>query len=344
MNITYERMDKSEQQSLANMFELYAYDCSSYFVHGLLELNDEGLYLFSKLDAYFSDPAYDLYLIRVDQHLAGFVIVKTTEENSITTIIIEQFFIIKKYSRKGVGKTIAKQIFSQYPGRWRVEQLEKNYPAQAFWRNVIKEYTHNNYVEKYVNRKPVQEFFSGTTPFLLHVNEDITLKLLEIDDAERLFFLIDQSRDYLRRWQSWTDNNQTTEDTKKFILKTREQWFDNTGFVTGIWYKEELAGCIGFHQIDWINRSTSIGYWLGELFQGKGIMIQSCRALVDHAMRELKLNRIEIHVSVGNEKSGAIPKQLDFQREGCTRQAYWLYDHFVDNIIYALLASDWKNR
>jgi ribosomal-protein-serine acetyltransferase len=40
-------------------------------------------------------------------------------------------------------------------------------------------------------------------------------------------------------------------------------------------------------------------------------------------------------------KSRAIPEKLGFVQEGITRQEEWLYDHYVDHVIYGLLAKDW---
>jgi ribosomal-protein-serine acetyltransferase len=63
---------------------------------------------------------------------------------------------------------------------------------------------------------------------------------------------------------------------------------------------------------------------------------------VDYAFSGLKLNRVEIACATENKKSQAIPKRLGFTEEGIARQAEWLYDHYVDHIVYGLLASDWK--
>ena len=57
-------------------------------------------------------------------------------------------------------------------------------------------------------------------------------------------------------------------------------------------------------------------------------------------VRELQLNRIEIRAAIGNVKSQAIPEKLGFAKEGCVREAEWLYDHYVDHIIYGMLKSD----
>ena len=69
-----------------------------------------------------------------------------------------------------------------------------------------------------------------------------------------------------------------------------------------------------------------------------------CRALVDHAFEEFGLNRVSIACATENKRSCAIPERLSFQREGIQRQAEWLYDHFVDHVVYATLASEWQKR
>ena len=66
------------------------------------------------------------------------------------------------------------------------------------------------------------------------------------------------------------------------------------------------------------------------------------RAITNQAFKELKLNRIEIRCATGNKASQAIPKSLGFKEEGVMRQNEWLYDHFVDHIVFSVLASEWK--
>ena len=50
------------------------------------------------------------------------------------------------------------------------------------------------------------------------------------------------------------------------------------------------------------------------------------------------LYRIEIRCAVQNEKSRAIPEKLHFTNEGTIRDGEWLYDKFVDLVIYGMLA------
>lgn len=178
--------------------------------------------------------------------------------------------------------------------------------------------------------------------FSFQIDDKTVLKMLDLRDAEHLFALTIQSKNTLREWLPFIDYTRSIADSKNFILSTMKQYSDNNGFQAGIWYDGNLAGVIGFHKIDWNNKSTSIGYWLGNEYIGLGLMTKSVEAFVNHALIDLQLNRVEIRAAVENKKSRAIPERLGFQEEGCVRQAEWLYDHYVDHVIYGMLASDWK--
>ncbi|SFU99081.1 GNAT family N-acetyltransferase [Alicyclobacillus macrosporangiidus] len=177
--------------------------------------------------------------------------------------------------------------------------------------------------------------------FFRTITDEIQLGILTVQNAQELFSLIDASRGYLRQWLPWVDGTKSPDDSREFIERSLHQFSSNNGFQAGIWYKAQIVGVIGFHAMDWNNRRTSIGYWLGEQFQGRGIMTTACRAMVDIAFREYKLNRVEIRAAVENTKSRAIPERLGFLKEGVCRQAEWLYDHFVDHVIYSMLSEDW---
>lgn len=173
------------------------------------------------------------------------------------------------------------------------------------------------------------------------LDEHSELRLLELRQAETLFRLVDDNRSYLRDWMPWVDGTQSAEDMRSFIQSTRQQLAEDNGFNAGIWHKERLVGVIGFHRFDRVHRSTSIGYWLDAGHQGKGLMTRATKALVQHALVDLGLNRVEIRAAVENRKSRAIPERLGMQKEGILRDAERLYDRYVDLVVYGMLARDW---
>jgi ribosomal-protein-serine acetyltransferase len=180
--------------------------------------------------------------------------------------------------------------------------------------------------------------------FYHRLDQDVELRLLEERHAKELFALTDRNRAYLREWLPWLDNTISVADTRRFIQASLEQFANNNGFTAGIWYRGQLAGLIGLQKIDWANRSTNIGYWLGAAYQGRGLMTKACQALVDFAFTDLGLNHVEIRCAPENKRSRAIPERLGFRQEGLLRQAEWLYDHFVDHVVYGLLASEYKKK
>ena len=179
--------------------------------------------------------------------------------------------------------------------------------------------------------------------FLHQVTDDISLKLMGQKDAEELFILVDRSREHLREWLPWVDSMTAVDQYVPIIEAWLQQFAEEDGFQAGILYKGELAGFAGFHSVNYVNKQTSIGFWLAEEFQGKGIMHQVVSSLLDYAFEEYNVHRVEIRCGIENTKSQAIPERLHFNKEGIIRDGEFLYDHFHDLIVYSMLEDDWKN-
>lgn len=167
------------------------------------------------------------------------------------------------------------------------------------------------------------------------------LRLLEEEDAPELHALIEANRAELRLWLPWA-GTQTLDDTLAFIRRTRQQPSANDGFQTAIVCDGAIAGVVGFVAVDWKNRSTSIGYWLGAEYQGKGRMTSAVRTLVDHAFAEWRLNRVEIRAAEPNRRSRAIPERLGFRQEGTLRAAELIEGRCLDSVVYSVLADEWQ--
>lgn len=182
---------------------------------------------------------------------------------------------------------------------------------------------------------------SNLMMFSFTVDDEIELKLLELQDAESLFKRIDENREYLRKWLPWLDSNREENDTKQFIEWSRKQFVDGTDIVAAIWYQQSIVGTVGLHGIVSPGGSASIGYWISEEFQGRLIVTRAVRALIDHAFGVLELHRIEIRCAPENTRSHGIPNTLGFTREGILREAERLYDRYVDSVVYGILRNEW---
>jgi ribosomal-protein-serine acetyltransferase len=166
------------------------------------------------------------------------------------------------------------------------------------------------------------------------------LRRLEESDADELYGLIEANREYLARWLPWAAGL-TFEGSVEFIRTVRRQEASNDGFQAALVSEGRIVGIAGFHSVNWPHRSTTIGYWLAESHQGRGLMSRAVRALVDHAFGVWDLHRVEIQAAVDNHRSRAIPERLGFREEGVRREAELIGDRYHDLAVYAILAPEW---
>ncbi|MDQ0207136.1 GNAT family N-acetyltransferase [Alkalicoccobacillus murimartini] len=132
-----------EAPILHNLMQFYIYEFSEYIDD--IKLDKDGRFEPFKLDGYWIEPHLTPLFIMANNQLAGFVLLEATSDTSPNAI--NEFFVLKSYSRKGIGKKAAFEVFKRWRGNWVVAQLKENKPAQAFWKKVIHEYTKGQYEE-----------------------------------------------------------------------------------------------------------------------------------------------------------------------------------------------------
>lgn len=180
--------------------------------------------------------------------------------------------------------------------------------------------------------------------FMHHITDQLSLKLIERQDADALYALIDANRDHLRQWLRWVDGTTGPDIYRNEIIPAwLTDYANGNGFACGIYFKGELVGTIALHEINQMLRQTSIGYYLTGNGRGKGLMTPVVAFITDYCFMTLQLNRVVIECAVGNTRSRKIPERLGFQQEGILRDAEKLYDAYHDVAVYAMLAQDWSN-
>ncbi len=177
--------------------------------------------------------------------------------------------------------------------------------------------------------------------FQCKINEEIEIRQLEELDAAALFALLDRNRDHLRPWLSSRELCKTLEDARSFTYFSSERYEFTGAFDAGVWHQGHLCGVITLCP-DWEKQQSTIGYWLGAEFQGKGLMTTAVRAIVDYAFNQCRLKRLTIYCAVSNLKSRAIPERLGFKLERIQPDGEKVDGQIVDAAVYGMF--DWKWR
>jgi predicted acetyltransferase len=132
-----------DRPALQRMLELYQYELSDLWDQ---DLDAHGEYGYA-LGRFWSTNDCHAFVATVAGHYAGFALADGAVKVGRSGNWMDQFFVLKKYRRGGVGAALARHVFDAMPGRWEVGQMPDNLAAQAFWRRVIAQYTGGAFTE-----------------------------------------------------------------------------------------------------------------------------------------------------------------------------------------------------
>ena len=171
----------------------------------------------------------------------------------------------------------------------------------------------------------------------------ILLRPYRADDGEQLFAAIDESRDHLRPWVTWVDNNRSLDDVRDYCIRSHANWLLRTELPLGIFdaVSGRYLGGTGLHDPDWQLRSFEIGYWLRVTAIGHGYVTESTRLLVDFALSQLQARRITLRCDARNDASRRVAERAGFTLEGRLRKVRYASDGSIsDELIYAIVPED----
>lgn len=140
MNIEIVLTDNTQQQIVSQLCELYTYEMTDL---ADFDINENGYFGYKGLSSFWKSENKYAYLIYVNKKLAGFALIqKGSPIDKMDTEIwdVVEFFIMRKYRRKGVGEFVAKNLWSSTNGSWQVRVWDNNISAHAFWDKTIRSY------------------------------------------------------------------------------------------------------------------------------------------------------------------------------------------------------------
>ena len=105
--------------------------------------------------------------------------------------------------------------------------------------------------------------------------------------------------------------------------------------------KDALVGGITLGNIRYgVAQTGQIGYWLGERYAGRGLMLEALGLLVPYSFETLRLHRIEAACIPDNQRSMRLLEKAGFRREGLLRSYLRINGVWQDHYLYALIAGD----
>lgn len=130
------RIQPGEAPALANLFQFYFYDNSGW--------DGEDVATSGRFDAceetiadYVQDPSMSAHWIKVDGALAGFAVTEPVELPEGVVDEFADFFVLKKYRRRGVALEVVRRLVVESSQRWLISVFRDDIEAGCFWQSAF---------------------------------------------------------------------------------------------------------------------------------------------------------------------------------------------------------------
>ncbi|WP_189035957.1 GNAT family N-acetyltransferase [Streptomyces daqingensis] len=168
------------------------------------------------------------------------------------------------------------------------------------------------------------------------------LRPLEPRHAAEFLAHIDRGREFIGRYVGLPDVVEDLESARVFLKSYAEKAAADTGRIYGIWTDEGLVGGVLFRTMDVGQGTAEAGCWLEPAAVGRGLVTEAVGVIVDWAVEERGIHRVEWVVSAGNEASIAVARRLGMTKEGVLRESYLRRGERHDIEVWSVLAPEWR--
>ncbi|HOZ77554.1 MAG TPA: GNAT family N-acetyltransferase [Ferruginibacter sp.] len=173
-------------------------------------------------------------------------------------------------------------------------------------------------------------------PFPVIVTSRLLLREVTIADAADLFFLRSDAAvlKYLDK-----EPEKSVDETIALINQVKKNKEDGDGILWGITLKDSniLVGSICYWRMQKEHYRAEIGYALHPAQQGKGIMDEAIKAVLQYGFETMQLHSVEANVNPANEASMKLLERNGFVKEAHFRENYYYNGQFLDSVIFSLI-------
>ncbi|MCF3118592.1 GNAT family N-acetyltransferase [Streptomyces arenae] len=178
--------------------------------------------------------------------------------------------------------------------------------------------------------------------FAISLGEGAELRPLEPWQAEEFLEHVDRAREYTGPWVPFTVTVKDLRTAREHLQKYADKQAADTGRFYGIWLDGTLVGGVAFRIFDTGADGCELAVWLEPTAAGRGLVNKAATVLIDWAVDQRGMHRVEWLVSSLNDRSKASAKRLGFTKDGVLRESFPWQGTRHDMEVWAVLAPDWR--
>ena len=169
---------------------------------------------------------------------------------------------------------------------------------------------------------------------------NFTLRELRIDDAPSLLAML--TTEEVARFISPPPT--TVEGFERFIAWTHGERLTGSYICFGI-VPQGLSHAVGLFQLRSLEpgfASCEWGFAMGSSFWGTGVFAEGARLVVDFAIDVVGSQRLEARAAVANGRGNGALRKIGAVQEGVLRRSFLRNGQYHDQVLWSILAEDWR--
>ncbi|MFJ8029249.1 GNAT family N-acetyltransferase [Streptomyces sp. NPDC096032] len=159
--------------------------------------------------------------------------------------------------------------------------------------------------------------------------------------AEEFLAHMDRGREFIGRFNGLPDVVADVDGARAFLRAYARKEAADAGLIRGIRLDGTLVGAVILRRFDAVLGTAEAGCWLEPAAVGRGLVTRAVRVLIDWAVRERGVHRVEWWVSAGNAPSIAVARRLGMRKEAVLRESHPYRGERHDEEIWSVLAPEW---
>ncbi|MFJ9040237.1 GNAT family N-acetyltransferase [Streptomyces sp. NPDC102406] len=168
------------------------------------------------------------------------------------------------------------------------------------------------------------------------------LRPLEPWHAEEFLHHLDRGRDFINQFIPFGSQVTDLASARETLQRYADMRAADKAAHHGIWLDGTLVGGVLTLNFDAGAGTCEVGCWLEPAAAGRGLVTRAMRPLIDWAVEERGIHRVEWVAASGNTPSLNVAKRLGFTRDGVLREADLWREVRHDIEVWSLLAPEWR--
>ncbi|MFF2504615.1 GNAT family N-acetyltransferase [Streptomyces sp. NPDC058067] len=168
------------------------------------------------------------------------------------------------------------------------------------------------------------------------------LRPMETWHAEQFLAHLERGREFIGQHIGFGAHVTDVESARALLRSYADKRAADTGSMHGLWLDGTLVGGVIFRIFDAEHGTCEAGCWLEPSAAGRGLVTRGTRVLIDWAVEERGIHRVEWVASSANEPSLNVARRLGMKRDGVLREAGSHRGLRQDLEVWSVLAPEWR--